>query len=201
MTRKLFQNWLKLNLLVFVVAFFVALVLAFLFPDTMLAVVRSWGAYSIAVSPTVVDTGTKQALFVNIITKNFLMTILYFIASLLFLAPLLAVITGTFYALGLLSALERGVMPLWHSPVLITIEVSFILLTLTIGSAIGSEMFGVQPGFKTVKEFWKQNWKRLVPEQQRNWREVFTENRKALTAVTGLIAALIVTGAWLEAFL
>lgn len=201
MNPKIFQNWLKLNFLSFATAFVVAVLLYLAFPDTMLAFVRGWGAYSIAVGPTVVDTGTKQALFINILTKNILMTILYVIASLFFLAPLLAVITGTFYSLGLLSALNRGLMPLWLSPLLITIEVSFVLLTLTLGSALGSEMFGVQPGLKTLKEFWKQNWKRLVPKPKRNWREVFKENRKVLAAVTGVIVALIVTGAWVEAFL
>jgi hypothetical protein len=201
MNPKIFQNWLKLNLLVFATAFIVAMLLYLAFPETMLAFVRGWGAYSIAVDPTVVDTGTKQALFINILTKNVLIIILYVIASLLLLAPVLAVITGTFYALGLLSALNRGLMPLWLSPLLITIEVSFILLTLTIGSAIGSEMFGVQPGLKTLKEFWKQNWKRLFPEPKRNWREVFKENKKVLAAVTGVIVSLILIGAWVEAFL
>ena len=55
------------------------------------------------------------------------MALLYFIASLFFLAPLIAIISGTFYSLGLMSAIDHFVKgaiwyPLWHSPVLISTE-------------------------------------------------------------------------------
>ncbi len=119
MNKQIFVNWLRINVLWFIGAFSVALLLALLFPDTLLGFVRSWGAYTLAVGPTVLEQTSKEALFVNILTKNVFMTILYFLASLLFLAPLIAIISGTFYSLGLLSAIERGVVPVWHSPILI----------------------------------------------------------------------------------
>jgi len=111
MNKQIFVNWLRINVLWFIGAFSVALLLALLFPDTLLGFVRSWGAYTLAVGPTVLEQTSKEALFVNILTKNVFMTILYFLASLLFLAPLIAIISGTFYSLGLLSAIERGVVP------------------------------------------------------------------------------------------
>lgn len=179
-------------------AFIVALLLASLFPDTMLGFVRKWGAYIRTVGPTALEPTSKEALFVNILTKNGFMTILYFLASLLFFAPLLAIIGGTFYSLGLMSAIERGVVPFWHSPILITIEVSFILLTITFASALGTEIFGVKPGRIEIMDFWKKNWKRLFPEQKRNLRVVFKENKKELILFIVIILALLLFGALFE---
>ena len=198
MNRKIFLKWLKINILFFMGAFIVALFSALLFPDTMLGFVRKWGAYSRTVGPTLLEPTSKEALFVNILTKNSFMTILYFLASLFFFAPLLAIIGGTFYSLGLMSAIGRGVVPFWHSPILITIEVSFILLTITFASALGTEIFGVKPGINEIMDFWKKNWKRLFPEQKRNWRVVFKENKKELILFIVIILALLLFGAWFE---
>jgi hypothetical protein len=198
MDRKIFQKWLKVNILFFTGAFIVALLLALLFPDTMLGFVRTWGAHSRTVGPTILEPTSKEALFVNILTKNSFMTILYFLASLLFFAPLLAMIGGTFYSLGLMSAIERDVVPLWHSPILIAIEVSFILLTITFASSLGTEIFGVKPERDEIMDFWKKNWKRLLPEQKRNWRAVFKENSRELILFIVLILALLLFGAWFE---
>jgi hypothetical protein len=198
MNRKIFLKWLKINILFFTGAFIVALLLALLFPDTMLGFVRIWGAYIRSVGPTVLEPTSREALFVNILTKNSFMTILYFLASLLFFAPLLAMIGGTFYSLGLVSAIGRGVEPSWHSPILIAIEVSFILLTISFASALGTEIFGVKPERDEILDFWRKNWKRLFPEQKRNWRAVFNENKRELVLFIVLILALLLFGAWFE---
>ena len=201
MNRKMFLKWLKINILFFMCAFIVALLLALLFPDTMLGFVRKWGAYSRAIGPTVVEPTSKEALFVNILTKNSLMTILYFLASLFFFAPLLAMIGGTFYSLGLMSAIERGVAPFWHSLILITLEVAFILLTITFASVLSTEIFGVKPERNEIMDFWKKDWKRLFPRQKRNWRVVLKENKKELTLFIIIILALFSFGAWFEALI
>ena len=198
MNRKIFLKWLKINILFFMGAFIVTLLLALLFPDTMLGFVRKWGAYSRTVGPTVLEPTSKEALFVNILTKNGFMTILYFLASSFFFAPLLALIGGTFYSLGLMSAIGRGVAPFWHSPILIIIEVSFILLTITFASALGTEIYGVKPEINEIMDFWKKNWKRLFPEQKRNWKVVFKENKKELILFIVIILALLLFGAWFE---
>ena len=198
MNRKIYLKWSKINILLFTGAFIVALLSALLFPDTMLGFVRKWGAYSRTVGPTALEPTSKEALFANILTKNSFMTILYFLASLFFIAPLLAIIVGTFYSLGLMSAIERGVVPFWQPPILITIEVSFILLTITFASALGTEIFGVKPGINEIMDFWKKNWKRLFPEQKRNWRVVFKENKKELILFIVIILALLLFGAWFE---
>jgi hypothetical protein len=201
--KQIFMKWLKINGLFFVGAFIVALLLAFLFTDTMLGFVRSWGAYGNSVSPTVLEPTSKTGLFINILTKNSFMTILYFLASLLFLAPLIAIMSGIFYSLGLMSAIDHFVKgeiwyPLWHSPVLISIEVSFILLAITFASALATEIFGVKPERKEIMNFWKKNWKKLSPEQKRNWSVVFKENKKELILFSVVILALLLFGAWFE---
>jgi len=70
MNRKIFLKWLKMNILFFMGAFIVALLLALLFPDTMLGFARKWGAYIRAVGPTVLEPTSKEALFVNILQKT-----------------------------------------------------------------------------------------------------------------------------------
>ena len=45
MNRNIFLKWLKINILFFMGAFIVSLLLALLFPDTMLGFVRSWGGH------------------------------------------------------------------------------------------------------------------------------------------------------------
>jgi uncharacterized membrane protein SpoIIM required for sporulation len=201
MNRKIFLKWLKVNILFFTGASIVALFLALLFPDAMLGFVRKWGEYIRSVGPTVLEPTSKEALFVNIFTKNSLMTILYFLGSLLFFAPLLAIIVGTFYSLGLMSAIERGVVPFWHSPILIAIEVSFILLTISFASALGTEIFSVKPERDEILDFWKRNWRRLLPEQERNWRAVFKENNRELVLFIVIILSLLLFGAWFEVFI
>ena len=146
MDGRIFLGWLKINISVFIAAFIISLLLAFLFPDTMSGFVRGWGAYSRTAGPIVLEQTSKGDLFINILAKNSFNTILYFIASLLFLAPLITTMIGIFYSLGLMSAVDHFMKgeiwyPLWSSPVLISIEVSFILLTITFASALGAEIW------------------------------------------------------------
>ncbi len=79
-------------------------------------------------------------------------------------------------------------------------EVSFILLATTFASSLGSEIFGVRPERKDIAGFWKRNWKRLSPEQKRNWKGVFRENRKGLFLLIVIIVVLLLFGAWFEVF-
>ena len=204
MNKEIFLKWVRINILFFVGAFIVALFLTSLFPDTMLGFVRSWGARSRLVSSTLFgEAASKHVLFFRIFAWNGLVLVLYFIASLFLLAPLVSVIMGAFYSLGLMSAIDHFIKgeiwyPLWHSPVLIAIETSFILLTITLGSALSTEIFGVKPERKEIMDYWKRNWKKLLPEQKRDWRVVFEENEKELILFVIIILALLLFGAWFE---
>jgi len=200
MNKQLFI-WLKINTSFFIASFIICLLLSFLFPNTMLDFVRSWGAFSRSVGPIVLDPVSSEALFVNIITKNALMTSLYSVASLLFLAPILAIMAGAFYSLGLMSAIDSGVLPIWHSPFLIAIEVSFILLATSTASWIGSEIFGVEANKNKILDFWKKNWKRPIPEHKTNLKQVFIRNKKKLISFMIIIIALLLLGAWIEVFI
>jgi len=204
MNKEIFLKWIRINILFFMGAFIVALFLTSLFPDTMLGFIRSWGARSRLVSSTLFsEAASKHALFFKIFAWNGLVLVLCFIASLFLLAPLVIVMMGAFYSLGLMSAIDHFIKgeiwhPLWHSPVLTAIETSFILLTITLGSALGTEIFGVKPQKKEIMDYWKRNWKKLLPEQKRDWRVVFEENKKELILFIIIILTLLLFGAWLE---
>jgi len=83
--------------------------LSVIVPGYNAGICKKLGAYGNSVSPTVLEPTSKTGLFVNILTRNSFMTLLYFIASLFFLAPLIAIISGTFYSLGLMSAIDHFV--------------------------------------------------------------------------------------------
>ncbi|MFX0066334.1 MAG: hypothetical protein ACFFC7_29575 [Candidatus Hermodarchaeota archaeon] len=122
----------------------------------------------------------------------------YFIVSMLFLAPLIAITGGVFYALDLMSAIERGLVTFWHSPILIVIKISLVLLTITFGSVIRADIFEVLPEKAAIVGFWETNWKRLVPEQKKKWREVLRENRKEIIIFSIIIIEMLIFGAWFE---
>lgn len=197
---KIFFQWLKINGLLFAGAFMMTSLVMLLFPDALLAFGRRWSAYTIAVAPTVLDPIEKKGLFVNILIFNVWGTLIRFLASLFFLAPLIAVISGVFYSIGLISAIERDVEPVWHSPVLIVIEVLTILLTITVASALATEIFDVQPARKDYIDFWRKNLKTLFPERERSFKEVFNENKKELAVFVVVIFVLLVLGVWIELY-
>lgn len=200
MKKHTFFQWLIINSLFLAGAFIVTSLVTLLFPDALLAFGRRWGAYTIAVAPTVLDPVEKKGLFVNILTFNVLGTLIRFLASLFFLAPLIAIISGIFYSIGLISAIERGIEPAWHSPVLIVIEVLTILLTIAFASALATEIFGVKPERKSYIDFWKKNLKTLFPERERSFNDVFKENKKELVVFAVVVFVLLVLGAWIEVY-
>lgn len=200
MKKRIFFQWLIINSLFLAGAFIVTSLVTLLFPDALLAFGRRWGAYTIAVAPTVLDPVEKKGLFVNVLTFNVLGTFIRFLASLFFLAPLIAAISGVFYSIGLISAIERGVEPVWHSPVLIVIEVLTILLTIAFASALATEIFGVQPERKSYIDFWKKSLKTLFPERERSFNDVFKENKKELAVFAVVVFVLLVLGAWIEVY-
>jgi len=204
MNREVFLKWVRINILFFVGAFVVALFLTLLFPDTLLGFVRSWGARSRLVSSTLFgEAASKHVLFFRIFAWNGLVLVLCFVASLFLLAPLVSVIMGAFHSLGLMSAIDHFIKgeiwyPLWSSPVLISVEASFILLAITFAAALATEIFGAKPEGKDIMVFWRKNWKKLVPAQKKKWRIVFNENKKELILLIIILLALLLFGAWFE---
>jgi hypothetical protein len=199
MDRYVFFKWLKINLLLFAGAFIVALIAALIFPDAMLSFARRWGSFPLALSETISEPVSREGLFANILIVNSFTTLLKFAASLIFLAPLFSLVSGVFYSLGLFSAIERGIEPVWHSPVLIVVETTFSLLAMSFGSALASEIFGTKPQIRGVINFWKKNWNKLSPVQEKKWNLVFGENKREIAVVIAIVFALIVVGAWIEA--
>jgi len=204
MDREIFLKWFRINILFLVGAFIVALFFTSLFPDTMLGFVRGWGARSRLVSSALFgEDASKYVLFFRVFAWNGLVLVLCFIASLFLLAPLVSVIMGAFYSLGLMSAIDHFIKgeiwyPLWSSPVLTSVEASFILLATTFASALATEIFGVKPEREDIMFFWRKNWKKLFPPQEKKWRIVFDENKKELISFIIVLLALLLFGAWFE---
>jgi len=199
MDKRLFLTWLKINLTLFGCSFAVGLLLAILFPDVMLGFVRDWGARSISISSVLLgEAATQQVLFFKIFAWNGLVSSIFFMTSLVLLAPLISVITGLFYSLGFVSSFSRSIFPVWHSAALIAIETMFIILTITFSSVLGSEIFSVKPKRKDIIHYWKYNWKRLIPEIKRSPKDVFIKNKKELIFFIAVITILILFGAWFE---
>jgi len=201
MDSHVFLKWLRINALIFAVSFVIGLILVTLFPEATLGFVREWGARSIFTSSALLgESTTAYALFVNVFTWNGLVTLLFFAASLILLAPLISIIMGLFYSMGFMSSLANSVYPAWYSALLIFIEVLFMLIATSAASAIGSSIFAVNPKRKDIADYWKANWNRLLPKTKRSSKDVFRENTTFLTTIAVIIMVLLLIGAWLEAF-
>jgi hypothetical protein len=169
-------GWLKINISGLGCASAATLLLGSLFQNAMLGFVRGWGAR----------------------LWNSLVTVLFFAASLFVIAPLISIFLGGFYSLGLLSAFEREVTPLWYPASLVLIELFFLLLTMIAGSSLATQIYGIAPNRRGILEFWKHNWKKVAPEQIKSWRAVLGENKRMLFWSTLVACLLIAVGAWFE---
>ncbi|MEJ2267652.1 MAG: stage II sporulation protein M [Nanoarchaeota archaeon] len=197
-----FFKWLKINFIFLFITFILFSFLSFFFPDSFLNLGRTWGNYSNNLIPKIFES-SSSSLFFNILTKNIFVTILFFIASLLFLSPLISIIGGTFYSLGFMSTIDHFLKgeiayPLIYSPILIIIEISFILLTISFASALASEIFNVNPNKKSIILYWKENWRRLFPQTKKSFKDILKEYKKEISLFIILIILLILFGAFFE---
>ena len=79
MSKQIFVKWLKINVLCFVGAFIIALLLALLFPDIMRGFIGRWIKLSFTVVPLVLEPTTKKALFTGIFVRNSISVLVFFI--------------------------------------------------------------------------------------------------------------------------
>ena len=63
MNKQIFVKWLKINVLCFVGAFIIALLLALLFPDIMRGFIGRWIKLSFTVVPLVLEPTKKKSVF------------------------------------------------------------------------------------------------------------------------------------------
>jgi len=200
MNKQIFLKWLKINSLCFIGAFIVVFLLVQLFPNIMLGFLGGWttliemtGAKKIGELPSKFDA------FIHTLSRNSVSIIIVFISALLLQAPILMVVFGSFYALiAFLAPLTIGKTFTLFDWILIATETLFFIVTATFASTLATEVFGVKPEKKQILEYWKKNWKKLLPEQKRSWRIVFKESMKEFTFFIIIILALLIFGACFE---
>jgi hypothetical protein len=206
MNKQIFLKWLKINSLCFIGAFIVIFLLVQLFPNIMLGF---WGAW--ASSPLIEMTGAKGAAefspdfntFIRILCRNSISIPIHFIAGLFLGAPIIMIIYGLFYSLvSSLAPLTIGKTFTFCDWILVATEALFAIICATFASTLGTEILGVKPEIKQLLEYWKKqltDWKKpWFPEQKRNWRIVFKENKKEFVLFIIIILALLLFGAWFE---
>ncbi len=200
MNKQIFLKWLKINSLCFIGAFIAVFLLVQLFPNIMLGFLGGWttliemtGAKKMAELPSRFDA------FIHTLSRNSVSIIIVFITALLLQAPILMVVFGSFYSLiAFLAPLTIGKTFALFDWILIATEALFFIVTATFASTLATEVFGVKPEKKQILEYWKKNWKKLLPEQKRSWRIVFKENMKEFTFFIIIILALLIFGACFE---
>lgn len=205
MNKQIFLKWLKINSLCFIGAFIVIFLIVQLFPNIMLGF---WGGWASLIE----KTGAKGAAeftpdfntFIRILYRNSISVSVVFIVGLFLGAPILMIVFGLFYSLvASLAPLTIGKNFIFFDWILVATEALFSIVSATFASTLATEIFGVKPEIKQLLEYWKKqltDWKNpwSFPEQKRNWRIVFKENKKEFVLFIIIILALLLFGAWFE---
>ena len=204
MNKQIFLKWLKINSLCFIGAFIVTFLIVQLFPNAMLGF---WGGWASLIE----QTGARGAAefspdfntFIKIFYRNSISVSIVFIVGLFLGAPILMIAYGLFFSLVAALAPLTGVTFTFFDWILIATEALFLIVSATFASTLATEIFGVKPEIKQLLEYWKKqltDWKNpwSFPEQKRNWRIVFKENKKGFVLFILIILALLLFGAWFE---
>lgn len=202
MNKQIFVKWLRINTLCFTGAFIVALLLAWLLPGIMTGFFLKWAKLSLTVVPLVLEPTTKKAFFIGIFVRNSISVLAFFIGSIILAAPILMTISGVFFPLAFVTLINCG-LPFWYTIILIAIESSFLIITATFASTLGTEIFGIKPERKQLFEYWKNDITKLWywPKQERNWKIVFKENKIEIILFVLIILTLLLFGAWFEVWM
>ncbi len=204
MNKQIFLKWLIINSLCLVGAFIVVFLLVQLFPNVMLGL---WGGWASLISMTGVKGAAEFSpnfnTFISIFSRNCISVFVVFFVGLLLVAPVMMVLYGVFYSLVVSLAPLTGVTFTFFDWILVVIEILFMIISATFASTLATEIFGVKPEIKQFLEWWKKqltDWKKFwsLPEQKRNWRVVFKENRKEFILFLTIILVLLLFGALVE---
>jgi hypothetical protein len=168
-----------------------------------------WGGWASLISMTGVKGAAEFSpslnTFIRIFGRNSISVCIVFFVGLLLAAPIMMVLYGVFYSLVVSLAPLTGITFSFIDWILVAIEISFIIISATFASTLGTEIFGVKPEIKQLLEYWKEeltNWKNFwsFPERKRNWRIVFKENKTELILIIVILLALLLFGAWIEVY-
>ncbi len=204
MNKQIFLKWLEINSLCFIGAFIVTFLIVQLFPNVMLGF---WGGWASLIE----QTGAKGAAefspdfntFIKIFYRNSISVSIVFISGVFLGALILMIAYGLFFSLVAALAPLTGVTFTFFDWILVATEALFLIVSATFASTLATEIFGVKPEIKQLLEYWKKqltDWKNpwSFPEQKRNWRIVFKENKKGFVLFISIILALLLFGAWFE---
>jgi uncharacterized membrane protein YecN with MAPEG domain len=205
MNKQIFLKWLKINSLCFIGAFIVTFLIVQLFTNIML---EFWGGWASLIEMTgakgAAEFSPDSNTFIRILCRNSISVSIVFIVGLSLAAPIVMMIYGLFYSLvASLAPLTIGKTFTFCDWILVATEALFFIVSATFASTLATEIFGVKPEIKHWLEYWKKqltDWKDpwAFPEQKRNWRIVFKENKKEFILFIIIILALLLFGAWFE---
>ncbi len=204
MNKQIFLKWLKINSLCFTGAFIVTFLIVQLFPNVMLGF---WGGWASLIE----QTGAKGAAefspdfntFITIFYRNSISVSIVFITGVFLGGLILMIAYGLFFSLVAALAPLTGVTFTFFDWILVAIEAFILIVSATYASTLATEIFGVEPEIKQLLEYWKKqlmDWRNpwSFPEQKRNWRIVFKENKRGFVLFIIIILSLLLFGAWFE---
>jgi hypothetical protein len=199
--RKIFSEWLGVNLTAFSAAFLSATILNIVSPSLALQALEGWlfiiklslgGAFS--------QLYLQGSDFLQILLRNSLSVMVVFTGGLSLVSPLIMMLCGLFYALNLFC-IPWSPKILSHVLALAAIEISFFLLTASFSSALAGEAFGVDSSWRSLLKYWKRLKSVRDSGVKPSWLKVFGKNRRTLSLYLIAVTALLLSGAIFEAWL
>ncbi len=202
MRLSIILKWLRINITFFIPSFLLTWVLILFFPDVMLRLFGKWAVLMQAVgAKSLRDFTSLSNMFTHILTMNSMTVIVYFIIGLFLQSPLVMLFTGVFYSsIAFLSPFTIGRHFNLNDWLLISVESFMLVLGISLSSALGGDLFGVEPNIKSLWKYWKHNWNKLLPKPVSNWKEMLREWSGTILLTVLIIGALLLFVAWFETY-
>lgn len=83
---------------------------------------------------------------------------------------------------------------------LVSIEFFTLTSSISLSSALGGDLLGVNPNLRSLANYWKHNWNKLFPKPVSSWRSVLKEWQGTVLLVVFTIVALLAFVAWFETY-
>lgn len=195
-------RWLWINLQLFVLFFLLVGILVALFSELMLSLFGKWALMMQAFGArSAGQFSSRPEMFMHILTRNAVTLAIFVLVGLLLQAPLAMPFTAGFYALVAFLAPDTIGRPFGPADWLLIIVESFtLILGASVSCGLAADLYGVNNGLRSLVEYWKKSWTRLLPQVAPHWREVVREWRVTITAAVVTLAALSVFVAWFETY-
>ena len=198
--NRLLSRWLGLNLICFAGAFVVIYLVAAAFPGPVLRVFAAWTSIMKgAGAKTAAELASPWDALTHILARNTLSAAVCLLLGLVAQGPLIMVLLGGFHAMvASLAPITLGRALAASDWVLLGVEALPLAIAAALGSSLATDLFGLQPNVRGLREYWRTNWKRLFPQAKKGWRHLLRDWwRETLLAGTA-IPGLLVLAAWVE---